>query len=63
MRDHLMLWFDRHAALQTGEDVVLESAEGVHVVDTRGRRYLDVASAKRTVMSRVTYSPRLLRAL
>jgi adenosylmethionine-8-amino-7-oxononanoate aminotransferase len=45
VRDHLLLHFGQHAALRSGGEVpVIERADGVHVYDTRGRRYLDALS-------------------
>ncbi|MEV6610305.1 aminotransferase class III-fold pyridoxal phosphate-dependent enzyme [Kutzneria sp. NPDC051319] len=45
MRDHLMLHFAQHAKLREGEyPLVIERAEGVHVIDTDGNRYLDALS-------------------
>jgi adenosylmethionine-8-amino-7-oxononanoate aminotransferase len=62
MRDHLMLHFGRHSALETGEVLVLESAEGVHVVDTRGRRYLDALSCLFCAQIGYSYGPEFARA-
>jgi adenosylmethionine-8-amino-7-oxononanoate aminotransferase len=45
LRDHLLLHFGQHAKLRDGEfPLVIERGEGVHVIDTDGRRYLDALS-------------------
>ncbi|MFF5966480.1 aspartate aminotransferase family protein [Streptomyces collinus] len=45
-RDHLLLHFGRHASLLTGQEVFLpDRAEGVHVYDAAGKRYIDGLSA------------------
>ncbi|GAA3435314.1 aminotransferase class III-fold pyridoxal phosphate-dependent enzyme [Kutzneria kofuensis] len=45
LRDHLLLHFGQHAKLRDGEyPLVIDRAEGVHVIDTDGRRYLDALS-------------------
>jgi adenosylmethionine-8-amino-7-oxononanoate aminotransferase len=45
LRDHLLLHFGQHAKLRAGQEaLVLDHADGVYVVDTAGRRYLDALS-------------------
>ena len=45
LRDHLLLHFGQHAKLRDGEyPLIIERGEGVHVIDTDGRRYLDALS-------------------
>jgi len=45
-RDHLLLHFGQHASLRTGQGVFLpDRAEGVHVYDAAGKRYIDGLSA------------------
>jgi adenosylmethionine-8-amino-7-oxononanoate aminotransferase len=45
LRDHLLMHFGQHAKLRDGEyPLVIARGEGVHVIDTDGRRYLDALS-------------------
>ncbi|MFI9388992.1 aminotransferase class III-fold pyridoxal phosphate-dependent enzyme [Kutzneria sp. NPDC052558] len=45
LRDHLLLHFGQHAKLRDGEyPLVITRAEGVHVIDSNGRRFLDALS-------------------
>jgi adenosylmethionine-8-amino-7-oxononanoate aminotransferase len=45
LRDHLLLHFGQHGRLRDGEyPLVIARGEGVHVIDTDGRRHLDALS-------------------
>ncbi|HEY0495005.1 MAG TPA: aminotransferase class III-fold pyridoxal phosphate-dependent enzyme [Kutzneria sp.] len=45
LRDHLLLHFGQHSKLRDGQfPLVIERGEGVHVIDTDGRRHLDALS-------------------
>ena len=63
LRDHLLMHFGQHAKLRDGEyPLVIERGEGVHVIDSDGRRYLDALSCLFCAQLGYSYGEEFARA-
>ncbi|MEV0598446.1 aspartate aminotransferase family protein [Streptomyces sp. NPDC050315] len=62
-RDHLLLHFGQHANLRAGQEVFMpDRAEGVHVYDAAGKRYIDGLSALFCAQLGYSYGPEFAKA-